>query len=77
MGEFFAPVLVADPDISDIKTLKRGEGSCYIILGISGGDCSIDTIVKNNKFSKIYYIDTEVRHFLFIFIEYTTVIYGE
>ena len=73
-----APVLVADNNVPSQKNLKIGQARCINLFGLFAfGDCSINKAIENGNISKIHYIDNNLRSFLFIASESTTIIYGE
>lgn len=72
-----APVAV-NPGEFDIYRLKVGSSSATSILGlIATGDASIRAAVVDGGISEIYFVDSEIKGLLGIFVTYTVVVYGK
>lgn len=62
---------------TDASCVKVGSAKCSSIIGITRGDASIDTAMKNGGIRKIHHVDCDVRSILGVYATYTTVVYGE
>ena len=72
-----APVAV-NPGQFDIYRLKTGSSSATSVFGlIASGDASIRAAVVDGGISEIYFVDSEIKGFLGIFVTYTVVVYGK
>lgn len=57
---------------------KRGKSSCVTILGlVSIGDASIKEAAKNGNIQTVNHADYQYTNVLFLFQEYTTIVYGD
>ena len=72
-----APVAV-NPGQFDIYRLKIGSSSATSVFGlIASGDASIRAAVVDGGISEIYFVDSEIKGFLGLFVTYTVVVYGK
>lgn len=56
---------------------KVGTATSKAIICVATGDSSIQAAMKNGGISKIHHVDCKVTSVLGIYVEYTTVVYGE
>ena len=74
-AELKAPLAVGD---SNVSSSKVGKSMCRSIFGLVAiDDASITAAMKDGNITKINHVDYEVRNFLGIYAEFTTVVYGE
>lgn len=74
-AELKAPLGVGD---STVGYSKVGKAMCRSIFGaVAIDDASIQAAMKDGGIKKIHHVDYEVKNFLGIYAEFTTVVYGE
>ena len=68
-----APIAVGDASGQS----KMGTAKATAILGFATGDASISAAMQNGGITKVHHVDSQVKNILGIYVEYTTVVYGE
>lgn len=77
-GGLYTNVDWAGSATSNAVSTKSGSGSCTSILGLLAiGDCSINTIARDAKITKIHHVDNSSFSCLALFGKYTVTVYGE
>ncbi|HZL99866.1 MAG TPA: TRL-like family protein [Planctomycetota bacterium] len=57
---------------------RMGKASCHNVLGLLAfGDATVETAARSAGITRIHHVDAASSRFLFIYSQYTTIVYGE